>query len=56
MTQEMKCPLEKIITLVSGSEVAIAGRSGEIKDAARYLLSLVDELSSFVGPLNKTKP
>ncbi len=56
MTREMKCPLEKIITLVSGSETAVAARSGEIKDAARYLLSLVDELSSLAGPLNKTKP
>ena len=56
MSREMKSPLEKIISLMTDSESAIAGRSAEIKDAARYLLSLVDELGTFADAHPQVKP
>ncbi len=52
----IQSPLEKIVSLVSSSESAIDERSVEIKNAARYLLSSVDELSSFSGELREPRP
>lgn len=47
MSSEMKSPLKKIIGILSDTENPTPERATEIKDAARYLLSLVDELSEF---------
>jgi signal transduction histidine kinase len=52
MSREMKSPIYKIIGLVSESESPSSARSIEIQDAARYLLSLVDELAE----LSQVKP
>lgn len=47
MSREMKSPLEKIIGLISEADHQTPQKEIEIKDAARYLLALVDELSQF---------
>jgi signal transduction histidine kinase len=52
MSLEMKTPLQRLIQLSSKVGEVEPQAAGEIKDTARYLLSLVDELLEFT----KIKP
>lgn len=56
MSREMKSPLQKIISLINEEEMPSETRSVEIKDAARYLLSLVDELAHLGQSNQQVKP
>lgn len=47
MSNEMKTPVQMIVGLTEGSDSQSPETTAKVQDAAKYLLSLIDELSDF---------